>query len=298
MKRFVACFLLLVSCLLLLVASASAQVSPDTVNGWYFIWSSAPINVASMRIVSDTAHEGTRSQGFRWESNPEVFVEWEKIFDTTYQTPRFIAISYWLNLLEPVPQGGASAGFRIYFGNSDTLHPLQEAILPNDLMRVWFNGGFETNEYPNPPSSFNRVRIRVRSSTLRSEWFFDNLQLWTPPASPFLIDRFGDGLVGVEDDGDQFSVISYQLHQNYPNPFNPATVISFQLSVRSFVTLKVYNLLGEEVAVLAEGEKNPGTHTVRFDPSDLPSGVYFYRLRATSENGETVTLSRKMVFLK
>jgi hypothetical protein len=69
------------------------------------------------------------------------------------------------------------------------------------------------------------------------------------------------------------------LLQNYPNPFNPTTVISFQLSAVSEVKLSVYDILGREVAVLVNERKGPGSYEVRFDGSNLASGVYFYRLQ-------------------
>lgn len=75
---------------------------------------------------------------------------------------------------------------------------------------------------------------------------------------------------------------SYELFQNYPNPFNPATVISYQIPISSFVTLKVYNVLGQEVATLVNGAMKPGSYKAMFDSRGLPSGVYFYRLVAGS----------------
>lgn len=79
------------------------------------------------------------------------------------------------------------------------------------------------------------------------------------------------------------SVSSFELYQNYPNPFNPATVIGYQLSVNSYVTLTVYDVLGKEVAVLVNEEQPAGRYEVEFNSSgirDLASGIYFYQLRA------------------
>jgi flagellar hook assembly protein FlgD len=88
------------------------------------------------------------------------------------------------------------------------------------------------------------------------------------------------------------------LGQNYPNPFNPATNIEFELAVDGWATLKVYDLLGREVANLIEGWKKAGTHRVTFDSrnsnfSGLPSGIYMYRL---STNGFSDV--KRMVVLK
>ena len=85
----------------------------------------------------------------------------------------------------------------------------------------------------------------------------------------------------------------YQLNQNYPNPFNPSTTITYALPKQSKVTLKVFNLLGQEVATLVNAEQPTGTHIVTFDASHLASGVYLYRLEAG-----TFTQVHKMVFMK
>ncbi len=85
----------------------------------------------------------------------------------------------------------------------------------------------------------------------------------------------------------------FQLQQNYPNPFNPTTVISYTIPKSSFVTLKVYNALGQEVATLVNGVKSANTYNVQFDASGLASGIYIYQLK-TGNN----ILSKKMVLMK
>jgi hypothetical protein len=86
---------------------------------------------------------------------------------------------------------------------------------------------------------------------------------------------------------------AYSLEQNYPNPFNPNTVIGYQLSVASQADLRVYDMLGREVAVLVNGVQPAGFHSVTFGATGLASGVYLYRLRA----GEYVG-TRKLVLLR
>jgi hypothetical protein len=83
------------------------------------------------------------------------------------------------------------------------------------------------------------------------------------------------------------------LAQNYPNPFNPSTAVSFQLSAVSDVALRIFDLLGREVATLVDGRMEAGTHKVVWNASGFASGGYFYRLQC----GESV-LVRKLVLLK
>ncbi|MFA6946898.1 MAG: T9SS type A sorting domain-containing protein [Pedobacter sp.] len=97
--------------------------------------------------------------------------------------------------------------------------------------------------------------------------------------------------VGVENEGQQ--VTEYALTQNYPNPFNPSTQIKFALKEAGFVTLKVYDVLGKEVATLVKGDYTSGSYNVSFDASGLSSGIYFYRL----ESGSFVQ-TNKMMLLK
>jgi len=73
---------------------------------------------------------------------------------------------------------------------------------------------------------------------------------------------------------------SYSLAQNFPNPFNPTTIIRYELPKAGNVTLKVYNLLGREVAILVKGEKQAGRYSVIFDGSRLASGEYIVRMQS------------------
>lgn len=85
----------------------------------------------------------------------------------------------------------------------------------------------------------------------------------------------------------------YRLYQNYPNPFNPTTTVGYTIPISGFVQLKVYNVLGQEVAMLVNQSQAVGKYSTQFDASNLPSGVYFYKL----ESGDFVKVN-KMLLLR
>ena len=87
--------------------------------------------------------------------------------------------------------------------------------------------------------------------------------------------------------------LKYELFQNYPNPFNPATVLSFVISHSSFIKLKVYDVLGNEIKTLVNEYKPAGKYTISFDASKLASGIYFYVLKAGNN-----MIAKKMILLK
>jgi hypothetical protein len=85
----------------------------------------------------------------------------------------------------------------------------------------------------------------------------------------------------------------FSLSQNFPNPFNPETKINFSIPEMNYVTLKVYDVLGNEIETLVNDEKPAGTYQVSFDASGKPSGVYFFQIKSKYS-----TLSKKMIYLK
>lgn len=98
---------------------------------------------------------------------------------------------------------------------------------------------------------------------------------------------------GIEDHQEEIIPEQFTLSQNYPNPFNPSTTIKFQIPNASFVTLKVYDVLGNEVATLFNEEKPAGNYEVDFDAKGLSSGIYFYKLQAGS-----FVETKKMILLR
>jgi hypothetical protein len=135
-------------------------------------------------------------------------------------------------------------------------------------------------------------------------WYSDAIQKWivyTEDGWPFVEDlKFNvyvsnsTGLpTSVEEENNPTVVNNFELRQNFPNPFNPTTQIRFSLAEQSQVTLKVYNILGKEIATLVNDLKGAGTHEISFDGTGFSSGVYFYTLQ-TGKFTET----RKMILMK
>jgi hypothetical protein len=92
--------------------------------------------------------------------------------------------------------------------------------------------------------------------------------------------------------------VQFTLFQNYPNPFNPSTSIKFSIPVDSNVKLKLFNMLGQEVAELLNSEISAGIHHIDFNASSLSSGTYFYVLEANGNNGSNFTSTKKMILMK
>ncbi len=141
------------------------------------------------------------------------------------------------------------------------------------------------------------------SMTVRNKSFTGIRRVWSVGGCPFVAYNSGDALVvgfgidvvpltggiGKITEVPQY----YQLEQNYPNPFNPTTRINFSIQETGFVTLKVFDLLGKEVAILVNENKSPGYYSLEFDASNLSGGVYFYTIQV---NGFSDT--KKMLLVK
>jgi len=115
---------------------------------------------------------------------------------------------------------------------------------------------------------------------------------------PDTVVALGTGFVpsAVEEGGS--SPKSYSLEDNYPNPFNPSTNIRYSVPQESFVILKVFNILGQEVATIFSGHRDAGTYTTMFDGSHLASGVYLLRIDATADGTKDFVQIKRMVLVK
>jgi aminopeptidase N len=109
-------------------------------------------------------------------------------------------------------------------------------------------------------------------------YLFDHNDLRTN--MQFILQNYFGALTSVEDEISSDIPTTYSLNQNYPNPFNPSTVISYSLPENSNVTIKLFDILGNEVAVLVDEAKSAGRYELSFDAGNLTSGIYFYQIKA------------------
>ncbi len=170
------------------------------------------------------------------------------------------------------------------YSTSFNLNRIFRTTLTGDTMTVAGTGAAGQVNGPALSSTFSNPNGIVRSVTGDTLYISDygtrSLRLLTGVTL---------GLVNVSS----FIPESYSLSQNYPNPFNPVTNISFAVAETGFVTLKVYDVTGSEVAQLVNGELNAGTYNFDFNASHLPSGIYFYKLAA-----DNYSETKKMILIK
>jgi hypothetical protein len=150
-----------------------------------------------------------------------------------------------------------------------------------EFIEVGFVPGFGTTSEPKSYSfSDNNLRSGVYTYRLKQ------------------IDFDGTFTYSDEVEIEVIAPVSFSLDQNYPNPFNPSTRISFSLAVDSKVSLKIFDILGQEVASLVNQYLTQGVHTYNFNASGINSGVYFYKIEATGVNGNEFTDVKKMILVK
>jgi hypothetical protein len=123
-------------------------------------------------------------------------------------------------------------------------------------------------------------RFTTGDSLLGTSTFYFTLDTWNPYTQVIMKASIKSSPQTEVHQTEPEIPIAFNLNQNYPNPFNPSTVIEFQTSTKEHVTLKIFDLLGREVATLMDEQKPAGRYSVRFDARTLAGGVYFYRIIA------------------
>ncbi len=212
---------------------------------------------------------------------------WERYYDGNFQAP--YNLSNHVNSVIAHPNGGCVVvGDLVKIGRGDPNMLDGGAIAYTPNGEVYFTIRYDANplwyKTMHKASFFCPADNRLM--------LFGTIFNLNPDTAQVLFMTKWDNVTGVEQEP-YSTPTSYNLSQNYPNPFNPTTTINYELPVAANVTIKIYDVLGEELAVLVNEEKPAGTHSVAFNAANLPSGTYFYRL--TTNN---FSQTKKMVLLR
>ena len=166
--------------------------------------------------------------------------------------------------------------------------------LETNGITVFLNDGF--GNFTTRENCYFQYANGVPWSIIASDFDLDgrtDIAITSTNDSLFVLYNLGGGTVGIQDEETEEIPTEFSLSQNFPNPFNPTTTIQFLLPKSGDVTLKIYNLLGEEVKTLVNEYKEIGNHSVQFNANNLASGMYLYRL----QSGDFIEV-KKMIFLK
>ncbi|NLT50639.1 MAG: T9SS type A sorting domain-containing protein [Ignavibacteria bacterium] len=206
--------------------------------------------------------------------------------------------------------GGNNGGLYKFDGSTFTNYRMNNSSSPANYLEfvkvdsdsnIWFGGA----QYG---ANFGGGMARISSSGEWETLTFANSRIPYYAVKDMALDNLGNlyiassgfGIAVYNPDGIAVSVEKtseianeFELNQNYPNPFNPSTMISYQLPMSNIVSLKIYDMLGREVATLVNTQQSAGNYEVKFDGSQFASGVYIYRIQA----GE-FTASKKLMLIK
>jgi hypothetical protein len=150
--------------------------------------------------------------------------------------------------------------------------------------------GVMVTDYPGTSAYHSYTYLNSSETQYGAGWYYITSSDTT--VAIYLIRAYVSLTTGLKQ-AVELTPATFSLSQNYPNPFNPTTNIDYQISSPSHVTLKIYDVLGREIKTVVDEDKNPGKYRVRFEASNLPSGIYFYKLQAGSK-----VAVRKLVLLK
>jgi hypothetical protein len=279
---------LFVSLCLAAISAASAQIPNAGFESWA---GSEPVNWITDNVPqvytpitqSNDAHSGTSSlQGTV----------------ATYFTYSYPPVA-WASFTIGAHYGSLTGWYKFSPVGGDSL----------DVVVVFYKGGnglasgiFSTGASASSYTQFTAPITYITSGVPDSAWI--EILIASPsgtaqPGSTFKIDdlSFGTATTGIRESNSSSPAV-FALSQNYPNPFNPSTKISYQLPTEGLVHLEVYDIMGRTLTTLVNEEKPAGQFTATFDASQLPSGIYFYRLHVTARNGRSFSQTNKMILMK
>lgn len=167
-----------------------------------------------------------------------------------------------------------------------------DSLMTIDSIKFTSSDFILTDSFPNELNPLDSIELHISFHPLTAGIFLTGLDVYDNYAKHTInLLATGYGITNLENVINQR--LKFELSQNYPNPFNPSTTISWQSPVGSWQTLKVYDVLGNEVATLVNEYRNAGGYEVNFDANRLASGVYYYQLKA----GNFIQ-TKKMIYLK
>ena len=304
MKRTYLFFVVLFFALFFSLNKVEAQIGSglDTltkINGYRLISYAAGVTYAKTWFTNIDPFHGKFSQFFEVDRNyPDVaddrkyFAIFEKKLPKRIKKSDYLRYSYNYSHSKPqISTYGETPIMDIAFGNNGNISNFKNLIA--DKRDNWTTYPVLV---PFASDSIDCVYLRVSGSFKETAIQIDYLVFADPIYGTIfdVIDDFEDSTIVDVQKEVEFPT-SYSLSQNYPNPFNPSTTITFQLSKSNFVSLKVFDVLGREVAVLVNEEKSVGEYSVRFDGSHLASGMYIYQINIG--HGQFVQ-TKKMILVK
>ncbi len=150
------------------------------------------------------------------------------------------------------------------------------------------------------PGNSEEIQVSAHAAELAPGDYSANIQIESndPDQPIILLEVFLEVMEGTRTGDEPELPESVQLYQNYPNPFNPATTIRFALPESGEVRLEVFNMMGEQVALLENGSRGAGYHTIEFNAANLASGIYLYRLQSKTPEAGKQVLVKKMTLIK
>jgi hypothetical protein len=244
-----------------------------------------------MKVVDDTLFAGNTSSPWM-NDNLELFFDGGNEKATSFDSNDLQVHWNYGETPESHPITAGSLGNWVWM-ETDLGYNFEMAI-PNDVL-IKTAGGLPIFAYEDDKEIGFEVSLgdeeTINSTPQKNlHWWTTNNLTWQQPNSFGTAVLLGTNAIETQGPG---VVTSYSLDQNYPNPFNPSTTITYSIPKSDRVKLTVYNVLGNQVAVLVDQTQSQGTYTKTFNAQNLASGIYFYKL----ETGSTV-MAKKMMLIK
>lgn len=277
-----------------------------TTGGFNLVYYSDSAQVGAGTNQTDILYHTYVASGSETFSTPERISENPPVYSSLMYAPRLVNLPFSADDLGVLWVGESGTDRGLFWDVESWVIPVElvsftSSVIGNDVQLSWMtasetnNMGFEVEKLSG--SSWDKIGFVNGNGTTtetKAYSFVDkNVNAGTYSYRLKQIDFDGTFEYSNVIEVDVSSPQQFELSQNYPNPFNPATTISYTIPQSSFVTLKVYDIIGNEVATLVNENKEAGRYNVNFDAANLSSGIYLYSITAGN-----FTEVRKMTLIK